>query len=121
MSIFNMLRKTEEINAADRRKLIASLATGAGHRPTTAPPRTTAAPPAPPAPVNLSSGHLPEWMATRPLPVEAQILLRVMGEDISGAAKILELLTPRDRAVFRFYLEQTQRTINDVDYSEGRN
>lgn len=108
----------------DMRRLFAQTSEiNEGHRPTTTPPRTMAAPPAPPASPtasNLSSGHLPEWMSTRPLPVEAQVVLRIMGEDIPGAVAILRELTPRDRAVFRFYLEETERTINNVDQSEGR-
>lgn len=109
MSIFSMLRVTRQIQEPHT-----------GHKVVTAPLLTSVRPPAPPPAGNLSSGHLPDWMATKPLPVEAQVVLRIMGEDIPGAVQILRQLTPRDRAVFRFYLEETQRTINNVDQSEGR-
>jgi hypothetical protein len=110
MSIFSMLRKTEEINRGH--KVVGTIG-----------PPTAVRPPAPlasPTASNLSSGHLPDWMSTRPLPVEAQIILRIMGEDIPAALELIKGLAPKDRAVFRFYLDEAGRALNNVDLSEGR-
>lgn len=49
-----------------------------------------------------------------PLPVEAQIFLRVMGEDLSGARDLLRDMPPLERAILLFYTEQIAGLVYEV-------
>ncbi len=50
-----------------------------------------------------------------PLPVEAQILLRVMGEDLSAARDLLRDMPPLERAVLMFYIEQVAGLVYEAE------
>jgi hypothetical protein len=54
-----------------------------------------------------------------PLPVEAQVFLRVMGEDLSGARALLRDMPPLDRHVLLFWIEQMAGLVYEVDEREG--
>lgn len=98
MSILRMMKVTREINEADRleRRVKVSLE----DRPVILPEGMTITP--------------------GPLPVEAQVLLRVMGEDLSTAKELIKGMRPVDRAILSFYLTEGQYLINEVNESEGR-
>jgi hypothetical protein len=82
-----MIHKTRQINE--------------GHRPVAA-PGTSPRPPAPPP-------------AGGPLPVEAQIFLRVMGEDLSGARDLLRDMPPLERAILLFWTEQIAGLVYEAE------
>lgn len=50
-----------------------------------------------------------------PLPVEAQIFLRVMGEDFDGAADLARTLSWDDREILALYCAQVTELIYRVD------
>lgn len=102
-----------------------------GHQVVSAePPRTTDRPPAPPAgpagvsrlPVSNRLVILPDGPVIEPgpLPVEAQIVLRVMGEDLETARELIKAMRPVDRAILSFYLNESGSLINQVNEGEGR-
>lgn len=53
------------------------------------------------------------------LPVEAQVFLRVMGEDLSGARDLLRDMPPLERAILLFWIEQIAGLVYEVDEREG--
>lgn len=53
-----------------------------------------------------------------PLPVEAQVLLRVIGEDLPGAKELIKSMPELDRGIFLFYIEQVGGLIYEVDQAE---
>lgn len=55
-----------------------------------------------------------------PLPAEAQIMLRVMGEDLVTARELIKAMTPRDRAILIFYTTEIGMIVNEVNQAEGR-
>lgn len=65
---------------------------------------------------------LPEGIKVEPgpLPVEAQVLLRVMGEDLDTATELIKGMRPVDRAILKFYLSESAALIYKVDEEEGR-
>lgn len=65
------------------------------------PRRTQARPPAPPV--------------AGALPAEAQIFLRVMGEDLSAARDILRGMSPLNRAILLFWTEQLAGLIYEAE------
>lgn len=65
------------------------------------PRRTQARPPAPPV-----AGSLP---------AEAQVFLRVMGEDLSAARDILRGMSPLNRAILFFWTEQLAGLIYEAE------
>lgn len=97
MSIFRMLKVTEQINR--------------GHRPTRTPGRTEAAPP-PAGGTSYQTGTAPSG---GPLPAEAQIMLRVMGEDLDAALALVRGMSQQDRDIYGFYLAQCMELIYRVD------
>lgn len=72
-----------------------------------------------PRPVGTSfrTGNAPSG---GPLPVEAQIFLRVMGEDLSAARDLLRDMPPLERAILMFYVEQIAGLVYEVEAQEGR-
>jgi hypothetical protein len=54
-----------------------------------------------------------------PLPVEAQVFLRVMGEDLSGARNLLRDMPPTERAILLFWIEQMAGLVYGVEEREG--
>lgn len=65
---------------------------------------------------------LPEGMRIEPgpLPVEAQIMLRVMGEDTDTAKELIKAMSPRDRAILIFYTTEIGVLVNEINQGEGR-
>jgi hypothetical protein len=55
-----------------------------------------------------------------PLPVEAQIILRVMGEDLATADELIKGMRPVDRAVLVFYADEIHNRVNKINEDEGR-
>ena len=113
MSIWRMLRVTEQINR--------------GHRPTKAPETSEKAPDAPPAGPAGASGYdrlvvLPEGprIEPGPLPVETQVLLRIMGEDMVTAKELIKSMRPVDRAILIFYAREIEFLVSEINESEGR-
>lgn len=104
MSILRMLKATKEINE--------------GRRPGGPPSATYAGRNAHEQKMMI----LPEGIKVEPgpLPVEAQVLLRVMGEDLDTARELIKGMRPVDRAILSFYLTEGQYLINEVNESEGR-
>jgi hypothetical protein len=49
-----------------------------------------------------------------PLPAEAQILLRVMGEDLDTALALVRGMSQQDRDIYGFYLAQCMELIYRV-------
>lgn len=96
MSIFRMLKVTREINEADLKAAIQA---------------------APDRPVVLPDGFAIE---PGPLPAEAQIMLRVMGEDLPVARELIKAMSPRDRAILIFYTTEIGMIVNEVNQEEGR-
>jgi hypothetical protein len=88
----------------------------AGHRPTAAPSRTPR-PSAPPAPVDTPTVVL--GVRRGPLPIEAQIMLRVIGEDLPGARQLLRTMPGLDRGILMFYMEQIAGLVYEVDETES--
>jgi hypothetical protein len=54
-----------------------------------------------------------------PLPVEAQVFLRVMGEDLSGARDLLRDMPLRERAILIFYSEQMTALVYEASERDG--
>lgn len=54
-----------------------------------------------------------------PLPVEAQVFLRVMGEDLSGARDLLRDMPRPERHILLFWIEQTAGLVYEVEEREG--
>lgn len=98
MSIFRMLKATERINR--------------GHRPVAEPETSSSPPPAPPVGTSYRVGTA---ASGGPLPVEAQIFLRVMGEDLSAARDLLRDMPPLDRAILLFYTEQVAGLVYEAE------
>ncbi len=100
--------------------------TGEGHRPTRI-PTSTEKPPAPPAgPAGVSPSFAYEekiigiQQPAGSLPVEAQILLRIMGEDLDTARELIKAMRPVDRAVFAFYLVEAGFLADEINREDGR-
>jgi len=53
------------------------------------------------------------------LPVEAQVFLRVMGEDLSGARDLLRHMPRPERHILLFWIEQTAGLVYEVEEREG--
>lgn len=65
------------------------------------------------------SGDPGEFRRTGQLPVEAQVFLRVMGEDLPSARDLLRDMPSLDRAILLFYIEQIAGLVYEVEEQEG--
>lgn len=54
-----------------------------------------------------------------PLPVEAQIFLRIMGEDLSAARDLIRDMPALERAILMFYTDQIAQLVYEADARDG--